>query len=210
MNVGCIPKKLMHQAAIHKESIVNAYDFGFNLGELNDPDDHVHEKLHKTVEWNRLVRNVQMHIKSINFEYVSNFRDNGTPYVNGMASFYDANTLVYTSNKVFLNEFLETDHYDPEKLGKITADHIVVAVGGRPTFMSETACPNNHKYMLTSDDIFSMKEAPNKTLVVGGGYIALECAGFLKNLGYPVTVMNRTDTFLRGMFRWCLECAKIV
>lgn len=188
----------MHQAAIHKEGIVNSYDFGFNLGELNDPDDHTHEKLHSTLEWGRLVRNVQLHIKSINFDYVSNLKENGTAYVNCLAAFHDANTLVYTNQKSALEDYLQTDKIDSEKMGKITADHIVVAVGGRPSYLKESACTNNHKFAITSDDIFSQSQAPGKTLVVGGGYIALECAGFLTNLGFPVTLMNRTDTFLRG------------
>jgi len=198
VNVGCIPKKLMHQAAIHKENIVNSYDFGFNLGELNDPDDHVHSKLNGTLEWNRLVRNVQLHIKSINFDYVSNLKENGTAYMNCLAAFHDANTLVYTNQKGALEDYLKTDKIDSEKMGKITADHIVVAVGGRPSYLKESACTNNQKFAITSDDIFSLSQPPNKTLVVGGGYIALECAGFLSNLGFPVTLMNRTDTFLRG------------
>ena len=36
---------------------------------------------------------------------------------------------------------------------------------------------------ITSDDIFSLKKAPGKTLVVGASYVALECAGFLHGLG---------------------------
>lgn len=45
---------------------------------------------------------------------------------------------------------------------------------------------------MTSDDIFMRKTAPGKTLVIGASYVALECAGFLKGLGYDVTVMVRS------------------
>lgn len=37
VNVGCIPKKLIHQATILGESIKNAYDFGWDLG-VNSPE----------------------------------------------------------------------------------------------------------------------------------------------------------------------------
>ena len=47
------------------------------------------------------------------------------------------------------------------------------------------------EYSITSDDLFSLDKPPGKTLVVGGGYVALECAGFLSNLGYDTTVMTR-------------------
>jgi len=42
-----------------------------------------------------------------------------------------------------------------------------------------------------------LDRAPGKTLVVGAGYIGLECAGFLKGLGYDATVMVRSIV-LRG------------
>ena len=50
---------------------------------------------------------------------------------------------------------------------------------------------------ITSDDIFSLPHAPGKTLLVGASYIALECAGFLKGLGFDVSVMVRS-ILLRG------------
>lgn len=36
-----------------------------------------------------------------------------------------------------------------------------------------------------------------KTIIAGGSYIALECAGFLSGLGYDVTVLYRS-ILLRG------------
>lgn len=35
---------------------------------------------------------------------------------------------------------------------------------------------------LHSDDLFWLKKNPGKTLVIGAGYIALECAGFLHHV----------------------------
>ena len=36
--------------------------------------------------------------------------------------------------------------------------------------------------IITSDDLFSLSRDPGRTLVVGGGYVALECAGFIAAL----------------------------
>ena len=58
--------------------------------------------------------------------------------------------------------------------------------------------PDLAKYAITSDDLFSLDRDPGKTLVIGGGYIAVECAGFLNGLGKDVTMINRS-TFLRVM-----------
>ena len=59
-------------------------------------------------------------------------------------------------------------------------------MGGRPIIPSDV--PGAVEYGLTSDDLFSLSESPGKTLVVGASYIALECAGFMQELGLDVTV----------------------
>lgn len=76
----------------------------------------------------------------------------------------------------------------------MTADKIVIAVGGRPSYPD---IPGAREFGITSDDIFSLNRAPGKTLVVGASYVALECAGFLTALGYDTTVMVRS-ILLRG------------
>lgn len=75
----------------------------------------------------------------------------------------------------------------------VTAERILIAVGSRPTFLKNI----DPKLVITSDDIFKLDHAPGKTLVVGASYVALECAGFLRGLGYDVTVMVRS-ILLRG------------
>jgi len=75
----------------------------------------------------------------------------------------------------------------------VTAKDIIIAVGSRPTFLKNVA----PEHVITSDDLFSLKKAPGKTLVVGASYVALECAGFLKGFGFDVTVMVRS-ILLRG------------
>jgi thioredoxin reductase (NADPH) len=49
------------------------------------------------------------------------------------------------------------------------------------------------------------KTAPGKTLIVGGGYVAVEIAGFLNGLGYQVSMMTRGD-YLRAFDRDMVDC----
>lgn len=63
----------------------------------------------------------------------------------------------------------------------------MVSVGGRPTQLDSIK-----QYAISSDDIFWKESPPGKTLVIGGGYVAMECAGFLDRLGYDVTMMTRS------------------
>lgn len=78
----------------------------------------------------------------------------------------------------------------------LKAKNFVIAAGNRPR--DYPGIESLKKYAITSDDLFSLEEDPGKTLVIGGGYIALECAGFLNGLGKDVTMINRS-TFLRVM-----------
>merc|ERR1711972_422061 len=82
--------------------------------------------------------------------------------------------------------------------GVLTADRIIVACGGRPYIPPSIAGAS--QYAITSDDIFSLKHAPGKTLCVGSGYIALECAGFLTNLGFDTTVAVRSQPLRDDVF----------
>jgi thioredoxin reductase (NADPH) len=87
--------------------------------------------------------------------------------------------------------------------GTITGDNILISVGGRPTVPK---IPGVLEYAITSDDLFSLPHAPGKTLCVGAGYIALECGGFLGNLGYDTTIAVRSVPLRVGPFdRQCVD-----
>ena len=75
----------------------------------------------------------------------------------------------------------------------MTAKHILIATGGRPTFPD---IPGK-QHGISSDDVFWLSKNPAKTLVIGASYIALECGGFLHGLGIDTTIMVRS-IFLRG------------
>ncbi len=66
--------------------------------------------------------------------------------------------------------------------------------GGRPRYPD---IPGAKELGITSDDIFSLKYNPGKTLLVGASYISLETAGFLHGIGIKATVMVRS-ILLRG------------
>ena len=61
----------------------------------------------------------------------------------------------------------------------VTAATFILATGGRPKYPD---IPGAREFGITSDDLFSLKKAPGKTLLVGASYIALECAGLLHGL----------------------------
>lgn len=169
VNVGCIPKKLMHQAALLGESISDAKSYGWQFPQAENI----------THSWDGLREAVQAHIKSVNWVTRVELRDKKVEYINGLGVFKDPHT-VHTVTKQGERE--------------LTSKYFLIAVGGRPRYPD---IPGAVEYGITSDDIFSLQKPPGKTMVVGAGYIGLECAGFLKGLGYDATVMVRS-IILRG------------
>lgn len=150
-------------------------DFGWKR---NDQSEDVHD-------WLTLRNNVQRYIKSINFSYVKKMGQSGIDYVNAKAKFADETSVEFEYKGIFEKE---TTSY------KIKGKNFVIAAGGRPRQYPGIPA----ELAVTSDDLFSMTKDPGTTLVVGGGYIAIECAGFLAGIGKTVHLLNRS-TFLRTM-----------
>uniref|UniRef100_A0A6S8ENN2 Thioredoxin reductase n=1 Tax=Aplanochytrium stocchinoi TaxID=215587 RepID=A0A6S8ENN2_9STRA len=172
VNVGCIPKKLMHQSALLGELHEDAKGFGWKFSNPENQPTH---------DWEEMVTSITNYIRSLNFGYRVQLRDKKVEYVNKLGKFLDPHTIEV--QKVG----------DPASTSTITGRRILIAVGGRP---NELQCPGGD-LAITSDDIFWNTEDPGKTLVVGASYIALECAGFLNAMRKDVTVMVRS-IFLRG------------
>ena len=162
VNVGCIPKKLMHQGSLLGEAFPDAKAFGWQWTNNG----------HK---WEELVQHVQDHIGSTNFGYRVQLRQKNVNYINARGKFIGPHEIECTKKN--------------GRTSVITGERIVIAVGGRPNYLG---VPGDKELCLTSDDIFSKPTSPGKTLVVGASYIALECAGFLAGLGYDVTVVVRS------------------
>ena len=58
VNVGCIPKKLIHSAAIHKEHFLDSRQFGFNLGDLNNEGVDNTQKIKEKFNWEEMIKNI--------------------------------------------------------------------------------------------------------------------------------------------------------
>lgn len=181
VNVGCIPKKLMHEAALLAEQANELHYYGWGLKPDNKPVKTHGADANLQLNWYNLVDNIQSNIKSSNFKYRVELRNKKVNYINANAKFLDKHTL-------------ELEDKKGEK-SRITGEKFIIATGERPRY--PTDCEGALEHSITSDDLFSLPYNPGKTLVVGASYVALECAGFLAGLGFDVTVMVRS-ILLRG------------
>lgn len=168
VNVGCIPKKMMHYAAVLAESRRDMEMQGWPIDKEQKPS------------WSTMVSNVQKHIKSLNWGYKTDLIKLKVKYFNAYASFLDPHTIQLEDAK--------------GKITTVTAETIIMAVGGRPSY---PGIPGDKEFGITSDDLFSMTKPPGKTLIIGASYVALECGGFLTAMGFDTTVMVRS-ILLRG------------
>jgi len=124
--------------------------------------------------WPTLVANVSAEVQRLNGLYQKLLLDAGVDVIRGMAQLLGNHTVVVDGKP-------------------LTAQRILLAVGGAP-WKPDIA---GIEYAITSDDFFSLSVRPERAVVVGGGYIAVELASILQALGTQTTVLYRGDTLLR-------------
>ena len=126
-------------------------------------------------DWATLQANRRAEITRLNGAYQSLLVGAGVTLLRGWATLADAHA-VRVGDQTF------------------TAQHILVATGGRPVVPDVPG----RELVLTSDDMFDLTPFPGRLLVVGGGYIACEFASIFHGLGSQVTQLYRGEQVLRG------------
>ncbi|MCA3733444.1 MAG: glutathione-disulfide reductase [Phenylobacterium sp.] len=82
-----------------------------------------------------------------------------------------------------------------EGRGAVTAQRILIATGGRPWKPEDLPGAD---LAITSEEAFDLPTLPERIVIVGGGFIAVEFAGIFNGLGVDVTLVYRGDQVLRG------------
>lgn len=125
--------------------------------------------------WSRLIANKDREIDRLNGIYIKLLENAGVRILNGRGRLLDANTVQVGEQTV-------------------RAKKILIAVGGRP-FKPEIPGAD---LAITSDEAFHLSALPQRVLIVGGGYIAVEFASIFRGLGAEVDILYRGDLILRG------------
>ena len=168
VNVGCVPKKVMFYGAQVAEAINNyAPAYGFDV-EV------------KKFDYAKLVESRQAYIGRIHTSYNNVLAKNNVDVFNGFARFKDAKTIEVS--------------YADGSTELLTADHILIATGGRPSIPAVKGA----EYGIDSNGVFALNELPKRVAVVGAGYIAVELAGVLNNLGSETHLFVRQHAPLRN------------
>ena len=165
---GCVPKKFMVYASEFSQQFEIAKGYGWSFGETPAHD------------WTKFITAKDVEIARLSGIYATNLAKAGAELIHDRAVFVDAHTL------------------ELQKDGRrVTADKILIAVGGRPWLPSPDVIPGM-EHAITSDEAFHLPELPRRVMIAGGGYIAVEFAGIFNGLGSEVTIVYRGPNILRG------------
>lgn len=129
----------------------------------------------KDFDFKKLIESRETYISNIHRAYQTNLAKNNVEVINGYAKFVDAKTVEVNGEK-------------------ITADHILIATGGRPVLPEIKGA----EYGIDSDGFFALDHLPKRVAVVGAGYVAVEIAGVLRSLGSEVGLYVRQHSPLRS------------
>ncbi|HLO48697.1 MAG TPA: FAD-dependent oxidoreductase, partial [Kamptonema sp.] len=132
-------------------------------------------EVESSFDWLKLVSAVDNEVRRLSKLHISLLEKAGVELISGFAKLVDAHTVEIGDRK-------------------ITADKILIAVGG------EAVKPDipGIEHSITSREIFLLKEQPQRIAIWGSGYIGTEFACIMNGLGTEVTQIMRRDLILHG------------
>ncbi|KAH7276273.1 hypothetical protein KP509_39G000500 [Ceratopteris richardii] len=165
---GCVPKKILVYGASFRGEFEDSKNFGWD----------VHGDI--TFDWKRLIENKTKEITRLNGVYKRILSGAGVTLYEGAGKIIDPHTVEVELTTGETNRF--------------TARHILIATGSRAAKLN---IPGK-ELAITSDNALSLEEFPRRSVIVGGGYIAVEFAGIYNGMGSKVDLFYRKEAPLRG------------
>ncbi len=171
VNVGCVPKKIMWNAAELAHGLDDSPGYGFRIeGAAHD--------------WAALKRDRDAYILRLNGIYERNLASRKVELARGFARFAGPGAVEIGGRTA-------------------TAAHIVIATGGRPLLPDIAGA----ELGITSDGFFELERRPERVVIAGSGYVAVELAGIFAALGTRVTLAIRGESVLKSFERMLGETA---
>ncbi|MGH8509291.1 MAG: glutathione-disulfide reductase [Gammaproteobacteria bacterium] len=125
--------------------------------------------------WSRLIANKDAQLARLRQHYERLLRAAGVVIIQGRARLVDAHTVAVND-------------------ARYRARFILIATGSRPI---RPDIPGR-ELTLSSDEVFSLPRFPQRIVIVGGGYIAIEFAGIFNGMGAHTTLIHRGPLILGG------------
>jgi glutathione reductase (NADPH) len=140
---------------------------------------------HSSFDWKTLRENKDTEIKRLNSIYGNLLDGAGVELHEGRATIIDPHCIEVNGKQY-------------------SCERILIATGGTP-YVPEFP---GSDLTITSNDAFYLDALPERIVIVGGGYIAIEFAGIFNGLGVETHLLYRGPLFLRGFDQELREILK--
>lgn len=128
-------------------------------------------------DWRVLTANIDKETARLEAAYTAGIEKAGVKLVKARATLEDAHTVRLLNGE------------------KVQAKYVLIATGGTPY---QGATIPGIENVISSNDVFHLPRFPDRIVIQGGGYIAVEFACIFAGLGSKVTLVCRGDNILRG------------
>ncbi|RCN25304.1 pyridine nucleotide-disulfide oxidoreductase [Ancylostoma caninum] len=151
------------------------YNCSMHAEFIRDHADYGFDVTLNKFDWSVIKKSRDEYIRRLNGIYENNLNGSKVELIRGRGAFAEDGTVEVNGQKY-------------------RGRHTLIAVGGYPTI------PNipGAEYGTDSNGFFELEKLPKKSVVVGAGYIAVELAGVLANLGSDTHLLIRYDKVLRN------------
>ncbi|HVM94840.1 MAG TPA: glutathione-disulfide reductase [Candidatus Acidoferrales bacterium] len=129
----------------------------------------------RSFDWGKLIANKDREIQRLNGVYDKLLEGTGAQRILARARLLDAHTVEAAG-------------------GTYSTRYVLVATGGWPNLPPVPGA----ELGITSNEAFHLERLPERVVIVGGGYIAVEFAGIFAGLGSQVGLVHRGSALLRG------------
>ncbi len=180
LNRGCIPAKAMLHASGLYHEIQNAEQFGILTEGVRLDFEKVLSYKEETTD--RLVQGVEQL-----------FKGNGVTCLSGKGR-------LLPDRKVEVEKDGETQVYE--------ADAVVLAAGSQPVMLPLPGM--DLPGVLTSDELFQLREIPESLVIIGGGVISVEFATVYSSLGSRVTILEAMPRIVPNMDKEISQNLKMI
>ena len=180
LNRGCIPAKAMIHASSLYREIQEAERFGVSASDVR----YDYEKIvaYKEATTEKLCQGVEQLLK--------------------------ANGVTFLAGKGTLEQNKEVTVVSGEEKHTYGADKIILAAGSKPLVLPIPGL--ELPGVLTSDELFQLKEVPDSLVIIGGGVISVEFATVFAALGCKVTIVEAMPRLVPNMDKEISQNLKMI
>lgn len=181
LNRGCIPAKAMIHAATLYEEMKDAEQFGIIA-------ENVRFDYEKIIDYKQGV------ITQLVGGVEQLFKGNGVDVIRGRGVLHAGKEVHVTAADGSVIVY--------------TADNIILAAGSKPVVLNIPGM--KLPGVISSDELFKLRERPDSIAIIGGGVIGVEFANAFSYFGTKVTIIEGMDRILPNMDREISQNLKMI